>query len=208
MKSTFARLLALALALSLTACGGGKATFTIGGHVTGLVQNGLVLSTNGGDVAVNPPAASIDKSPATAPSVPYSFAKQLEYGEQYLVSVKTNPAHQNCTVNPYYAQDTAGRLASIDIPVDCVLNQFLIGGTISGLTADGLVLTNGTTGGTFPAAKDTASFTFAAPVVYGTTYGVTVLTQPTGLFCSVSNGAGTMADSAVTNIAVTCVPAT
>ena len=89
-----------------------------------------------------------------------------------------------------------------------MLNQFLVGGTISGLTADGLVLTNGTTGGTFPAASGTTSFTFAAPVVYGTTYGVTVLTQPTGLFCSVTNGAGTMGDAGVTNIAVNCVPAT
>jgi hypothetical protein len=208
MKSTFARLLALALALSLAACGGGKATFTIGGHVTGLVQNGLVLNTNGMDVAVNPPASSVNTSPATAPSVLYSFPKQLEYGEEYLVTVKTNPAHQNCTVNQFYQQDTAGRLASIDIPVDCVLNQFLIGGTISGLTADGLQLTNGTDGGTVVAAKDATSFTFAAPVVYGNTYGVTVLKQPTGLFCSVTNGAGTMGDATVTNIAVNCVPAT
>jgi hypothetical protein len=121
--------------------------------------------------------------------------------------VKTNPAHESCTVNPYYYQDTAGRLASIDIPVSCTLNQFLIGGTISGLTADGLVLTNGTTGGTFPAASGTTSFTFAAPVVFGTSYGVTVLTQPTGLACSVSNATGTMGDANVSNIAVVCVPA-
>lgn len=204
MKSNFARLLALGLALSLSACGGGKATFTIGGHVTGLLYNGLVLNTNGQDVAVAPPP-TIGSDPNALAA--YSFPKQLEYGEQYYVTVKTNPAHENCSVVPLYAEDTAGRLASIDIPVNCVLNRALVSGTISGLTADGLVLTNGTDGGTFVAAKDSTSFTFAGPVVYGTTYGVTVLTQPTGLFCSVTNGAGTMGDAQVTNIAVNCVPA-
>lgn len=204
MKSNIARLLALGLALSLTACGGGKATFTIGGHVSGLVYDGLVLNTNGQDVSVSPPPTIATDSTATAA---YSFPKQLEYGDEYYVTVKTNPAHENCTVNPYYAQDTAGRLASIDIPVSCQLNTFLVGGTISGLTADGLVLTNGTNGGTYTAPKDATSFTFASPVLYGTTYGVTVLTQPTGLFCSVTNGAGTMGDATVSNIAVNCVPA-
>jgi hypothetical protein len=161
------------------------------------------------DVAVNPPASSIGTDPTKAPSVPYSFPKQLEYGEEYNVSVKTQPAHQTCDLYlpNYYAHDTAGRLATIDILVQCSLNQFLIGGTISGLTADGLVLTNGTTGGTVAVINGSTSFTFGTPVVYGTTYGVTVLTQPTGLVCSVSNGAGTMGDATVSNIAVNCVPA-
>jgi hypothetical protein len=204
MKSTIARLAALALVLSLTACGGGKATFTIGGHVSGLVYTGLVLNTNGMDTTVAPPPTIATDANAMAA---YSFPKQLEYGEQYLVAVKTNPLHETCTVSPYYAQDTAGRLASIDIPVSCTLNSFLIGGTISGLTVDGLVLTNGTTGGTYTANTGATSFIFANPVVYGTTYGVTVLTQPKGLFCSVTNGAATMGDANVSNIAVNCVPA-
>ncbi len=197
-------LAALALALSLAACGGGKATFTIGGHVSGLFYNGLVLSTNGQTVTVTPaPTIATDATALAA----YAFPKQLEYGDEYNVTVTTQPAHQSCTVNPYYERDTAGRLAAIDIPVSCSLNAYLIGGSISGLTADGLVLTNGSGGGTFTAANGATTFTMPASVVYGTTYGVTVLTQPTGLFCSVANGAGTMGDSAVTSIAVTCVPA-
>lgn len=197
-------LLALALAATLAACGGGKATFTIGGHVSGLYYTGLVLTTNGQTTTVAPPPTINTDATATAA---YAFPKQLEYGDQYDVTVATQPLHQTCTVNGYYEKDTAGRLASIDIPVSCSLNAYLIGGTISGLTADGLVLTNGSGGGTYTAASGATSFTMPASVVYGTTYGVTVLTQPTGLFCSVSNGAGTMGDSAVTSIAVTCVPA-
>lgn len=197
-------LLAMALALVLAACGGGKATFTVGGYVSGLVYNGLVLSTNGQTTSVAPAATIATDPNATAT---FTFPKQLEYGDEYDVIVATQPAHQTCTVSTWYQHDTAGRLATIDIPVSCTMNAFLIGGTISGLTADGLVLTNGSTGGTFSAASGATVFTMPTTVVYGTTYGVTVLKQPTGLFCSVSNGAGTMGDASVTSIAVTCVPA-
>lgn len=43
-------------------------------------------------------------------------------------------------------------------------------------------------------------------VPYGQTYGVVVVTQPTGAFCTVANPSGTMGDAAVTNINITCVP--
>lgn len=205
MKSTSMRpVLALALALSLSACGGGKATFAIAGTVTGLRFPGLVLTTNGQDVAVSPGTVT----GTIIPDATFQFPKQLEYGDQYDVSIKAYPAHQVCSITPQYAKDTAGRLASINIPVACALGQHNIGGTIAGLTVDGLVLTNGSDGGTITAAKDATTFTFAGQVVYGVTYGVTVLTQPTGLVCSVANGTGTMADADVSTIAVTCVPAT
>jgi hypothetical protein len=208
MKSTsMRRLLALALALSLAACGGGKATFTINGTVTGLAFGPLVLTTNGQDVSINPPVA-----PAT--TVSYTFPKTIEYGDEYALTVKTQPPHQTCTAADLYDNDTAGRFASINIPVNCVLQQHTIGGTINGLTVDGLVLVNGTSGGTYTATVASAAtgFTFALPVTYGATYGVTVLTNPAGLTCSVANGSGTMGDKNVGGtdgdppIVVTCKP--
>jgi hypothetical protein len=206
MKSFSMRhVLALALALSLAACGGGKATFTIGGTVTGLQYPGMVLTTNGQDVAVNPAAKNAD---GTVPNVSFAFPTQLEYGDVYDVTIKSPPAHQDCAVSGQYAKDTAGRLSSINIPVACGLSQHFIGGTISGLTVDGLVLTNGSTGGTYTANTGATTFTFAGKVTYGNTYGVTVLTQPAGLVCSVANGTGTMADADVNTMAVTCVPKT
>jgi hypothetical protein len=213
MKSISLRhVFALALALSLSACGGGKATFTVAGTVFGLQYGPLVLTTNGQDTTVNPdptvkpPVADVTKTPV--PNVTFQFAKQLEYGDEYDVTVKTAAPHQDCIVSPTYEKDTAGRLASINIPVSCTLQQHLIGGTITGLTADGLVLTNGSTGGTFTAPSGSTGFTFGSAVQFGDTYGVTVLSNPPGLYCSVANGSGKMGDEPVSTIAVSCVPAT
>ena len=48
-------------------------------------------------------------------------------------------------------------------------------------------------------------YTFGTPIAAGSPYAVTVLDQPTGQYCTVSNGTGTVAGSAVTNANVTCV---
>lgn len=196
--------LAIALALGLAACGG-KASFTIGGTIEGLQYDGLVLTTNGMDLAV------------VAKSTTFSFPNTLSYGDKYSVTVKTPPAHQSCVAGAFVdaagkvhgaAEDAAGRLAAIDIGVKCVVNTFALGGTITGLTSDGLVLTNGSLGGTFTATATATAFSLPA-VPYGVTYGVTVLTQPANAVCTVSpNGTGMMGDAAVADIVVSCVPKT
>jgi hypothetical protein len=85
------------------------------------------------------------------------------------------------------------------------MNAYAIGGSITGLDVEGLVLINGSNA-TIAPAKAATSYAFPAPVEYGTTYGVTVLTQPPGYRCTVANGTGTMGEAAVTNINVTCNP--
>ena len=47
-------------------------------------------------------------------------------------------------------------------------------------------------------------FTFVTPVASGQAYNVTVLTQPAGQTCSVTNGSGTIGNAAVSNVEVTC----
>ena len=77
-----------------------------------------------------------------------------------------------------------------------------IGGTITGLTGSGLVLST-------PGQPDIAvtpgqtEFTFANRVKYGTSYAVTVKTQPTAQTCSVARGAGIVLTTDV-RIEVTC----
>jgi hypothetical protein len=199
MTTTFLRRATmLALALTLAACGG-KATFPITGIISGgLKYDGLVLTSNGMDLAV----------PANATT--FTFPNTLSYGEVYAVTQKSPPAHQNCST-VLRGADTAGRLAAINVEVVCSTNSYAVGGTVSGLKSAGLKLTNGSLGGTVEpvVATDGSNVVFTLPnlVEYGVTYGITVLTQPATETCSVvSNGTGVMGDAAVTNIVVTCVP--
>jgi hypothetical protein len=84
-----------------------------------------------------------------------------------------------------------------------VAPTFLITATISGLTASGLVLQNNG-GGSVAVASGATTAPIATGVSSGTTYAVTVQTQPAGQLCAVANGSGTVSAN-VSNIAVTCV---
>jgi hypothetical protein len=207
LKKSILALCALTLAAGLSACGGGTSSYTITGTVTGLQYEGLVLQNNAtNDLAVKPLGLDAGNN---VKNVTYSFQGEVDYGKPYSVTVKNQPQHQNCLPGGGTA-DTAGRLTTINAVISCSLVSNTIGGTITGLAADGLELINGTSGGTFAAVKDAngaypGKFTFAAVATYGQTYGVTVYKQPTGQTCTVSNGAGTMGDVAVDTIAVNCV---
>lgn len=198
--------LALSIAAALSACGGGDdEEYTVKGTVTGIVYPGAVLTTNGMEVALAPPT-----TPGAA--VSFEFPKKLKYGDVYNVIFAKTPDHQkNCgsaanTIANY--NDTAGRLSDINITLACDVNSYIISGKVSGLTADGLVIANGSTTGTLTITKptNTTPFEYTMPAVnYGVTYSITVITQPTGQTCTVANGVGTMGEAAVSNVDITCV---
>jgi len=79
--------------------------------------------------------------------------------------------------------------------------QYTIGGTISGLAGSVSIQNN---------ATDTlirtvnGNFTFTTSLNSGSSYSVSVLTQPSEQTCNVSNGSGTL-NSNVTNVAVNCI---
>ena len=81
---------------------------------------------------------------------------------------------------------------------------YTVGGTVTGLAGTGLVLQNNG-GDDLPVTSDGA-FTFATPIASGSSYSVTVKTQPTtpSQTCVVANATGTMASNDITNVAVTC----
>ena len=181
------------LLLLLGACGGSgggspPAAYKVGGSITGLATAGLVLA-NGSDTV----------SPAAGASS-FAFATAVAGGASYAVSVQTQPAGATCTVTGGTGTVAAAAVSSVQ--VNCIPATYRIGGTISGLTAAGLVLANGSA--TASPAANATSFSFETRVTAGDAYAVSVSQQPTGMTCSVANGSGT-ATADVSNVAVSCV---
>ena len=75
-----------------------------------------------------------------------------------------------------------------------------VGGTISGLSGTVVLQDNGADDLT---TSNNGSFTFNTPLYEDAPYSVTVLDEPSGQSCLVSNGSGISSDD-VTNITVTC----
>ncbi|MGY6630067.1 MAG: hypothetical protein ACXIUL_03575, partial [Wenzhouxiangella sp.] len=80
---------------------------------------------------------------------------------------------------------------------------YSVGGAVSGLATGGLVLQNN--GADDLAIAADGVFSFVTPLVDGSTYNVTVQTQPAGQVCSVINGAGTLSGANITNVEIDCV---
>lgn len=204
MKSFLLRpALLLALLAGLSACGG-KASFEVGGTVTGLKYTGLELSD--GKKSIFPTADGH-----------YGFPDRISYADAYRVTIKTMPLHQVCAFRNNFdaadaarlsAHDTAGRVAVINDFVDCVVNTHSVGGAISGLTAGQVELANGSKYGpiTILSTDTTMRYTFTS-VPYDEVYGITVLTQPADLTCSFTvNSTGKMGDTDITDVNLVCKP--
>jgi hypothetical protein len=168
-------------------------TFTIGGTVTGLSGTGLVLQDNGGsNLAISANGA-------------YTFPTPISRGSNYNVTVSSQPSGpaQTCQVTNGFGTNINGN--ATDIQVNCFTTtvSYTVGGTVAGLSGTGLVLQNNS-GNNLPVSAN-GSFTFSTPVASGSTYSVTVYTQPTGPAqnCVVTGGGGT-ATANITNIQVNC----
>lgn len=82
-----------------------------------------------------------------------------------------------------------------------------VGGTIGGLSAEGLglrLVVDGDQVQTTGASAGATTFQFSYAVPVGASYLVNVATHPPGLFCAVANGSGTMPAGDVGNIAIAC----
>jgi hypothetical protein len=175
--------------LALAACGGGGSggALTLSGTVSGLTTSGLALASNGVNLEVSSGSTS------------FTFGPILYDGAVYDVTVPIQPSGQICSVTNATGPVTTANISNV--VVTCSNRTFTVGGTVSGLTAAGLVLANG--GDTLSVPAGATSFTLPAGVAYGSSYKVTVTTQPAGLTCSVANGSGTVSGT-VANVAVTC----
>jgi N-acetylneuraminic acid mutarotase len=192
----------LVVLVTLTACGGGgdssqpppppSVTYSVGGSVSGLTAAGLVLANGSDTLNVSANATS------------FTMPAQVTTGTAYAVTVKTQPSGLNCKISG--GTGTIAAAAMNSIAVVCHPLTYAVGGSVAGLNAAGLVLTNGSD--TLNVSANATAFTMPTQLTTGTAYALTVKTQPSGLNCQVSNGTGTIAAAAITNIAIACRPAT
>jgi hypothetical protein len=170
--------------------------FTIGGRVTGLVGSGLTLRLNGGnDLTI------VDNGA-------FAFETALASGATYEVSVRRQPANptQVCTVRN--GTGAVGGATVNNVSIECASSSFTVGGSVSGLQGTGLVLQlNG--GGDLPISGD-GTFTFETALASGSQYRVNVAAQPSNptQVCTVASGAGSIGNTNVTNVRVTCASST
>jgi hypothetical protein len=171
-------------------------TYTVGGTLSGLTGSGLVVQDNAGiDLAI------------AANGTSFVFATPIASGAAYAITVKTQPTGpaQTCAVTA--ATGTVGGANVTNVAVTCTTNKYTVGGSVTGLTASGLVLENNA-GDDLAVTAASTGFTFASAVASGSLYNVTVKTQPSGQTCAITGGSGTVGAAPVTNVTLTCTTAT
>ncbi len=167
-------------------------TFQVGGVVNGL-DGVLELQLNGADTTVIQGDGN------------FVMNRSLYDQATYDITVASQPVGQTCTVN--HAEGTVQSADVHSIGITCEDNQpvsFSVGGSIEGLRGT-LVLQNRASGGQ-PLTGFVASgpFTLSAPVQEGAPYDVTIVQQPVGQICTITNPGGTMGHTEVSDITVSC----
>src|ERR1039457_195451 len=186
-KNAMKILLGLIVTIFTAGCGGAIQA-KIGGSVMGLSGGTTVTLLNNNADPINVTA-----------NASFTFDVTINSGSTYNVTVGTQPLGETCTVaNGTGTVDSNGDNVS-NVTVNCVANISVggtVGGTISGL-ASGTTVTlqnNGTD--TFIGANN-GSFVFPTALANGASYSVSVLTQPPGKICLVSNGVGAIVGSGI-----------
>jgi uncharacterized repeat protein (TIGR03803 family) len=163
--------------------------FTLGGTISGLGSNSGLVLANGTDTLT-----------VLAGSTSFTMPTRVSFGSAYSVGVQSSPAGLTCT--PSNAAGTMPAANVTNVLITCSDQSYSLGGSISGLISSGLVLANGTD--TLTVSSGAGNFTMPTDVAYGSSFDVTVQTQPSGLTCTPSNNVGTMPAGSVTSVAITC----
>lgn len=166
--------------------------FAVRVTVSGLVGTGLVLQNAGADDL------------AIVANGEFSFPTPIASGAAYSVTVRTQPSGPSQSCSATNGSGTMGS-ADVNVAVNCATGTFAIGGTVSGLAGSGLVLQNNN--GDDLRIAGNGPFQFAGLLASGAGYNVRVKIQPANpaQACAVTNNSGTVGNSSVTNIAVSCM---
>jgi hypothetical protein len=201
-------------ALSLiAACGGGSTgssppsasepselaseTFTITAAIQGLNTPGLVLQYNGGD------GISVPNGATTV-----TIASNVSRGTSYALSIQTQPTGQICRL-ARGSGSVVARDVSIAVTCETIVEPiYTVGGTVTDLIGSGLGLRlNGDASAAFNVelGPDAKGFRFGAQLTQGSSYTVTISTQPSNptQTCEIGAAQGVIEDS-VSNVTIAC----
>lgn len=166
--------------------------YQVGGNVQGLLGSGLELTLNGAE------------SLPIAAGGSFQFTTTLAEGQNYDVQVTAQPQQPSQTCSAKNATGTVGPSDVSDVQITCATDQFTVGGTVSGLLGSGLALS--LNGGAGLALSTDGAFSFPEMLDDGSSYVVTVSSQPTdpAQVCEISQGTGNVGGAAVASVSVDC----
>jgi len=127
-----------------------------------------------------------------------SFNRKTKVNSRRIISIATMAALAVCCLASCGSGSGSGSVQNQQ-------TTYTIGGTVSGLSGSGLVLQdNG--GNNLTVATGASNFTFSTSLASGSSYSVTVLTQPSNpaQTCTVSNGSGSVGTANITGVQVAC----
>ncbi len=180
------------LSIVLVACGGGGTLSdgTVSGTVSGLGSGlSMVLQNNGGETVS-----------VTGNGI-FTFPTKLASLGPFNITVQTQPIGQTCTLTRATGViPTDGNQANTTT-VTCAANS--LGATVSGLaTGNTVTLSNAAT----PIVVNANGVsTFPGILVGGTSYAVTVATQPTNQVCTLASASGSIAAGVQSLVSLTCI---
>jgi len=148
------------------------ANFNLGGSVSGLSGKGLVIQAN----RANDLPVRVNGK--------FKFKKSFSKGSTYSVTIKSAPNNQTCTVNRGSGKITGGSVNNI--AVNCKINDFAVGGKVSGLAGKGLGLQ---LNGTYDIAiNKNGDFVFpGVRLPDNSDYKVAIKTMPVNQLCTIQS---------------------
>ena len=179
-------LCATAVVLLLAGCGGGEVSGRLTGLGTGL---SVTLQNNATD------------SLTVTRNGEFAFAKLLDPGDAYAVTVQTQPTGQTCSVSSGSGTINTNGDGVDNVRVSCAFSSGLRG-TVSGLS-DGMALTLANGASTLVVAAN-GPFAFPDTLAEGAAFNLLVQVQPFGANCSVSGGVGIFRAATFSDIVVSC----
>ena len=172
MKNTTLRSsLALLCGAILSACGGSDGSLQIAGSINGYTKTGLQLINNGNGETLDVATGAVN----------FNFTRQVSVDDNFDVQISKQPANANCVATSN--QGKANVYNAYSVVITCTNTPRTLGGKVAGLTADGLVVANGSD--TIAVPRGATSFVFPRTVGDGSNYGISVLSQPTGQTCTI-----------------------